>query len=85
VGVAAGRFETRSTVLAKSREDRMTDHEDREYEQRVSTFENLAQAINAVFEQYGKHDSLEPGDYSFYEKYWGFRQVKVVDRQSKNA
>ena len=56
----------------------MTDQdEDRRYEQQVRVFESLVQAVNAVVEQYGKHDSLEPGDYSVYEDYWGFPQVKV--------
>jgi hypothetical protein len=51
--------------------------EDRRYEQQAETFESLARAVDAVLEQYGKHDSLEPGDYSIYEDYWGFPQVKV--------
>jgi len=41
------------------------------------TFDSLMRAVNAVLEQYGKHDSLDPGDYSVYEDYWGFPQVKV--------
>lgn len=56
----------------------MTDQDDNaRYEQQVRTFESLVQAVNAVLEQCGKHDSLEPGDYSVYEDYWGFSQVKV--------
>jgi len=56
----------------------MTDQdEDRRYEQQVRIFESLVQATNAVLEQYGKHDSLEPGDYSIYDDYWRFPQVKV--------
>jgi hypothetical protein len=43
----------------------------------ITTFDHLVQAVNAVLEQYGRHDSLEPGDYSVYEDYWGFPQVKV--------
>ncbi len=56
----------------------MTDQdEDRRHEQQVRTFESLVHAVNAVLEQYGRHDSLDPGDYSIYEDYWGFPQVKV--------
>jgi hypothetical protein len=56
----------------------MTDQDEhRRYEQQIRVFECLVQAINAVLEQYGKHDSLEPGDYSVYEDYGGFPQVKV--------
>jgi hypothetical protein len=56
----------------------MTDRgSDPQYEQQVKTFDSLVQAVNAVLEQYGKHDSLDPGDYSVYEDYWGFPQVKV--------
>jgi hypothetical protein len=43
----------------------------------AAQFERLVGEINGVLEQYGKHDSLEPGDYSIYEDYWGFAQVKV--------
>jgi len=56
----------------------MTDQgSDPQYEQQVKTFDSLVQAVNAVLEQYGKHDSLNPGDYSVYEDYWGVPQVKV--------
>jgi hypothetical protein len=56
----------------------MTDQdEERRYEQQVRTFESLVHAVNAVLEQYGRHDSLDPGDYSIYEHYWGFPQVKI--------
>jgi hypothetical protein len=51
--------------------------EDHHYEQQVEVFESLVRAVDAILEQYGKHDSLEPGDYSIYEDYWGFPQVKV--------
>lgn len=47
------------------------------YEEQLKTFERLVQALNAVLRQFGRHDSLEPGDYSVYEDYWGFPQVKV--------
>lgn len=50
---------------------------DHRYEQQVGVFEDLMHAVNAVLKAYGKHDSLEPGDYSIYEDYWGFPQVKV--------
>ncbi len=56
----------------------MTDQdEDHHYEQQVEIFESLVRAVDAVLEQYGKHDSFESGDYSIYEDYWGFPQVKV--------
>lgn len=51
--------------------------EDHRYEQQVKIFERLVDQINALLEQYGDHDLLEPGDYSIYEDYWGFPQVKV--------
>lgn len=47
------------------------------YEQQVRTFDRLVRAVKAVLDQYGRHDSLEPGDFSIYEDYWGFPQVKV--------
>lgn len=53
------------------------ENEDRGYEQQVKRFENLVDRVDALLKQYGKHDSLEPGDYSIYGDYWGFRQVKV--------
>lgn len=56
----------------------MTDENpDSRYEHQVRIFERLVDRINGVFRQYGKHDSLEPGEYSIYEDYWGFPQVKV--------
>lgn len=56
----------------------MTDQgNDPQCEQQVETFDSLVRAVNAVLEQYGKHDSLDPGDYSIYEDYLGFPQVKV--------
>ena len=56
----------------------MTDQdEEGHYEQQVETFERLVHAINGVLEKHGTPDSLEPGDYSIYEDYWGFPEVKV--------
>lgn len=51
--------------------------QNRLYEQQVDTFELLVHAVKAVLEKYGRQDSLEPGDYSIYEDYWGYPQVKV--------
>lgn len=48
-----------------------------DYEEQVQIFDRLVQAVNAVLMRFGKHDSLEPGDYSVYEDYLGFPQVKV--------
>jgi hypothetical protein len=50
---------------------------DQDEERQVRTFESLVHAVNSVLEQYGRRDSLDPGDYSIYEDYWGFPQVKV--------
>jgi hypothetical protein len=57
----------------------MTDqHRDQHYEQQqVGIFGCLVQAVSDVLGQYGRHDSIEPGDYSVYEDYWGYPQVKV--------
>jgi hypothetical protein len=57
----------------------MTDqHRDQHYEQQqVGIFDCLVQAVSDVLGQYGRHDSIEPGDYSVYEDYWGYPQVKV--------
>jgi hypothetical protein len=55
----------------------MTDQdEDRHYEQQVETFEHLTKIVNGVLEQFGFRDTYD-GDYSIYEDYWGFPQVKV--------
>jgi len=48
-----------------------------QYDKQLEIFERLLVEINALLEQFGKRDSLEPGDYSIYQDYWGFPQVKV--------
>jgi hypothetical protein len=47
------------------------------YEQQLDVFERVADEVDTVLEQYGSRDSLELGDYSIYDGYWGFPQVKV--------
>lgn len=47
------------------------------YEQQLEIFERLVGQIYSALDVFGKHDSLEPGDYSIYEDYWGYPQVKV--------
>jgi hypothetical protein len=47
------------------------------YEQQLEIFERLASEIESVLEKFGSHDSLEPGDYSIYDGYWGYPQVKL--------
>jgi hypothetical protein len=58
------------------------DDQDRRYDQQVKIFESLIDQINLVLEQYGKQEqfwkhAFEPGEYSIYEDYLEFPQVKV--------
>ena len=51
--------------------------EDSRYEQQLKIFERLVDQINILLKRHGEHDSLKPGDYSIYDDYWGYPQVKV--------
>jgi len=51
--------------------------EDSRYEQELKIFERVVDQIKALLKRYGEHDSLRPGDYSIYDDYWGYPQVKV--------
>ncbi len=51
--------------------------EDSRYEQQLKIFGRLIDRINTLLKRYGEHDLLKPGDYSIYDDYWGYPQVKV--------
>jgi len=50
--------------------------DDEFYEQQVAIFDRLVEQIEAQLNKFGV-DSLEHSDYSIYEDYWGYPQVKV--------
>jgi hypothetical protein len=47
-----------------------------EYDQQVETFERLVSTIIGMLQELGFRD-IYNGDYSIYEDYWGYPQVKV--------
>jgi hypothetical protein len=51
--------------------------EDGLYEQQLDTFERLVRQIDDFLGQYGDNEPFKPSDFSIYEDYWGYPQVKV--------
>jgi hypothetical protein len=47
------------------------------YEQQLEIFEHLSDEIDSVLGKFGSQDGLDPGDYSIYDGYLGYPQVKV--------
>ena len=47
------------------------------YDEQVEIFDGLVKRIEAQLDKFGRYVALEPGDYSIYEDYWGYPQVKV--------
>jgi hypothetical protein len=49
------------------------------YQQQVKIFERLVDLIVRLMNKFGRHSTLlERGDYSVYDDYWGYPQVKVT-------
>lgn len=55
-----------------------TNPDDALYEKQLEIFDRLAREVEVFLDQFGDHDSFEPGDYSIYDGYWGFPQIKVT-------
>lgn len=54
----------------------MDDHDC--YREQVSVFETLLGRVARVLDRFGKHMAYGvPGDFSIYDGYWGYPQVKV--------
>lgn len=54
------------------------------YQQQVKTFDKLCERIGRVLDPYGRHATFfVVGDYSIYDDYWGYPQVKVTFKTLK--
>lgn len=51
--------------------------EDGRYAQQLETFERLVRQIDELLGRYGDNEPFKPSDFSIYEDYWGYPQVKV--------